>query len=358
MPHSKKTLILVVSVIAVLVVILFVISRETTSKLTAIEANPGSILGAECHIVAVTTQGKADRKKDALNNVEQVLRDIELKMSADIEGSEISLLNKAVTNQKIAISDSTSYVLLLSRKIFLQSDYAFDITTKPLITLWQDAGKEGKRPSVEEVNTARSISYFISLTVEGNTVWKDSDTTVVDLDGIARGYAADIGVEDLKNKGFKGGLIDLGGDIKCFGPSSSSDKWDVPIYSPFDQSGQQVFMTLLITDKAICTIRDFQVTSTVDGKNYGFNIEPRTGYPNQSAWLTTVIADEAAIADAWSSALSVLCSDGFDNFRKSDGIEAMVVTGTPDNFTITMTAGFESYIKEKLPDDWIVEIIK
>jgi thiamine biosynthesis lipoprotein len=350
--------ILILVILAVAVVIGIIKTTGTTPKFVAMEANPERIMGTECRIVAVATPKKAAKKKDALAGVEQVLRDIEAKMSTYLEDSEISLLNKAMTNQKVTISESTVEVLELSKKIYTQSDGAFDITVKPLVTLWKNAGKENKLPSEDEIATARAISYIGSISIDGDTAWKDSDTTSVDLGGIAKGYAADKGLEKLQKADFNGGFVDLGGDIKCFGHAPSFDKWDVIVADPFEQTHKQALMTLFITDKSVCTSGNYQRFSTIDGKNYSHIIDPRTGYPADAVPSATVIADNAAVADAWATALSVLGVDGFDYLPKADGIDAMIVTGSSDNFKIHMTAGFAAYIKEKLPDGWEVEIIQ
>jgi thiamine biosynthesis lipoprotein len=357
---KKRISILFILILAIVVLAVIVIIKMTdnASNLVTMEENPGKLLGTECRIVGVTNQRIDKKKKDALKIAEHFLRDLETKISTSLQDSEISLLNKAITNQKITISESTAEILELSKQIYVKSDGAFDITNKPLITLWQNAEKEGKQPPEDEIATARAISYIDSISVSEDTAWKDSDTTVVDLGRIARGYAAERAVDILQIGGFKGGMVDLDGDMKCFGPSLNSEKWDVVIYNPFDLTKQQILMTLFVTDKGVCTSKDFQITSTVDGKSYSFNIDPRTGYPLDPVPLVTVIADSAAVADAWSTAFSVLGVDGFSKLLKSDGIDAMIVTGSPEKFKITMTAGFESYIKEKLPDDWDVEIIQ
>ena len=350
--------VLVLVIIVVAVAIGIIKTHGTTPKLVAMEIDPEKIMGTECHIVAVTSPRKAAKKQDALESVEQILRGIEGKMSTYLENSEISLLNNAVTNQKITVSESTADVLELSKKIYTQSDGAFDITVKPLVTLWKNAGKENKLPSEDEIVTARAISYIDSISISGTEAWKDSDTTSIDLGGIAKGYAVDKGVEELQKAEFKGGFVDIGGDIRCFGPSVAFDKWDVVVADPFEKSLQQPLMTLFVTDKAVCTSGNYQRFSTIDGKNYSHILDPRTGYPADAVPSATVIANSAAVADAWATALSVLGVDGFDNLPKSDGIEAMIVTGTSEGFKIHMTAGFAEYIKEKLPDEWEVEIIQ
>ena len=55
----------------------------------------------------------------------------------------------------------------------------------------------------------------------------------IDLGGIAKGYAVDKAVEAMQKKGALGGMVDLGGNIRCFGRvPRGQQKWRIGIQDP------------------------------------------------------------------------------------------------------------------------------
>ena len=54
----------------------------------------------------------------------------------------------------------------------------------------------------------------------------------LDLGGIAKGYSVDKAVEVMKRKGAIAGMVDSGGNIRCFGKPIDRDFWLVGIQDP------------------------------------------------------------------------------------------------------------------------------
>ena len=70
--------------------------------------------------------------------------------------------------------------------------------------------------------------------------------------------------------------------------------------------------------------------------------------PVEAAASVTVVAPTAAAADAWATALSVLGPEGLKLIKSGDGVEAMLVIGTKDNYRFVSTAGFDDMLLGKL----------
>ena len=55
----------------------------------------------------------------------------------------------------------------------------------------------------------------------------------IDLGGIGKGYAVDKAVEAMQKQGALGGMVDLGGNIRCFGrPPRGQENWRIGLQDP------------------------------------------------------------------------------------------------------------------------------
>jgi thiamine biosynthesis lipoprotein len=82
-----------------------------------------------------------------------------------------------------------------------------------------------------------------------------------------------------------------------------------------------------LEDEALSVSAVAEKSFTVDGRTYGHVIDPRTGWPCDRAELSLVVLPDAVEADAWSTALMVLGTDGLERFGQSfPGMTGMVVS--------------------------------
>jgi len=165
---------------------------------------------------------------------------------------------------------------------------------------------------------------------------------MIDLGGIAKGYGIDQAVQALKDDGVSGGLVNVGGDIRCFGRPPKGDLWEIKIKDPFKKEG--IFAKLGIKSGAVCTSGNYFRFVEIGDKRFSHIIDPRTGIPAEAAASVTVMAPTAITADAWATALSVLGPSGLEIIPENKSIEAMIITGTPDNPEVHMTEGFEKLL--------------
>lgn len=234
------------------------------------------------------------------------------------ENSEVSRINNAKSGEEIKVSDDTYYVLETALKICEDSKGAFDITVAPLTTLWNFSGDRKKIPLQEKIDKAlENVGYKNIVLESGNIVKKLKSGTMIDLGGVAKGYAGDKAVEALKKYNVTGGIIDLGGNILCFGenPNSENGKWTVGIQTPFEPTGTYE-KTVKISDKAVVTSGTYQRYFEKSGKIYHHILNPETGYPEMKEYNSvTVVSDSSLEADCLATALFVM-GENYDIVRK------------------------------------------
>ena len=299
---------------------------------------PIGVMGTETVVTVTVEPDGLSRAKRAMRAAEAALRDVEARMSTWIDSTEISLLNAAPAGKVVKLSAPSLAVLRLSRDLARQTDGAFDVTCRPVLQVWKRAGKAKRLPTEAELAEARRHAGWDKLTLAADGASKTSPGAAVDLGGIAKGYAIDRAVEAMQAHKPLGGIVDVGGDVRCFGRRAGGGKWRVGVRDPFDV--QSMFVTLAVDEAAVCTSGNYFRFVEIAGKRHSHIVDPRSGLSADAAPSVTVVARSAALADAWATALSVLGPAGLRRLPKGGGIEAMIVTGKPGEVTVHMTRGF------------------
>lgn len=303
-----------------------------------------AVMGTDCTLAAVVPPARRPRAEAALQQAEAALRSVEALMSSWLDDSEIGRLNAADRGVHVPLSPETLEVLRIARRANLRTEGAFDVTCRPLVELWRAAGKRGVLPSPAELSGARTASSWELIELPDRGATKHSASARVDLGGIAKGWAIDRAVEVLRRAGLSGGMVDVGGDLVCFGQPPQGDRWPVDVKDP---AGPGTMAKLRLSGGAVCTSGGYARFSEIAGRRYSHIIDPRTGQPADAALSVTVVAPDAVTADVWATALSVLGTDGLK--KLPEGVEAMMMAGSEANHRIVCTAGLQELLEEPLP---------
>jgi len=236
--------------------------------------------------------------------------------------SEVSRINRNSGVRAVRVSDET---FSLIEKALWVSDLvggAFDITVRPLSSLWDF--RRGRVPSPEEIERAkRRVGYRkVVLNKEERSVFLTEKGMEIDLGGILKGYLADLCTEILREGGASAGMVVLGGDIRVFGTKPGGDLWRVGIRNP---RGDGIIALLEIEEGAVSTSGDYERFFIKEGRRYHHVLDPRSGYPAEGVWSATVVAEEGVLADALSTALLVVGAEGLKDLLKRLSAEFVVV---------------------------------
>jgi len=315
-----------------------------------VDRKPVGVMATSCHLVVVVSD-LPDPKLHAsqtLDAAEQALRDVEAHMSSWITASEVSRFNRAKANVLVPLSPATLEVLRAARHAAKATNGAFDVTCRPVIELWRRAGKTGQLPTPPEITAARAASSWELIELTETGAIKKVATARVDLGGIAKGYANDQAIKAMHRLGVTGGLVDVGGDVVCFGSATRNAGWAVEIKDPRKKG---TLGTLRIRDAAVCTSGDYARFAMIGGKRYSHIIDPRTGQPATTTIAVTVIAPSAMTADIWATALSVLGPQGLSLLPQD--VEAMLLLQEESNktkkgFHAVYSKGFQKYLDKPI----------
>jgi thiamine biosynthesis lipoprotein len=315
-----------------------------------VDSGMHEVMGTFARVVAVAAD--ANTAQGCIEAAFAEIEKVDKLMSYHRSSSEISELNRDGFARAVKVSKSTYEVLEKSIEFSKLSNGAFDVTVGPLVDLWHSAEEANSLPDDTELQQARSKVGYDKLILDAN------ETSVrfavkgmrVDLGGIAKGYAIDKAVEAMRKGGATGGMVVIGGEIRCFGlPPAGQNKWRIGLQDPdkakdgFDAGTP--LLVLNLTDAAAATSGHYRRFVTIEGKRYSHIVAPESGHSSESLASVTVICPSATDADALSTAVTVMGKEkGLALIEQMPGVEAILITPAPE-FKQIQTTGAEKFIK-------------
>jgi len=353
---NKKNLnILIIFICASLVVATYFFSVARRQ----VEADSGYrlVMGTFAHIIAVAPNSHTANK--SIQASLQQLRNIEELMSYHRDDSELANVNRNAYREPVKVSKETFEVIQKAIEFSKLSSGAFDVTVGTLMDLWHKAGEANTVPSDDKLAEARSKvgCEKVILDVNETTVRFAVEGMKLDLGGIAKGYAIDKAVEAMANSGAVGGLVDVGGNIRCFGKPKDKPYWRIGLQDPNENLGFRIsdfgfpaeagkpLLILKLNDAAVATSGHYRRFAQIQGKKYSHIIDTTTGFSSDKLASVTIIAKDATTADALSTAVIVMGAEkGLALIEKLPETEAILITSLP-KYEIMKTAGAKKYIK-------------
>ena len=280
-------------------------------------------------ILTVTYIGK----KNAL--IEQEIRETVALFEKDVSyyqaESFVSHYNRLKKDEDLSVPHWFCELLSLSLRLGKQTDNAFDITYKVKGKLWDK--KEGAPPTESELQKVSPLvgSDLIVTDCVRNVVRKKKDGVVIDLGGVAKGYALDSVAKKLKKRGIANFILNFGGDMVVCG-SKNGAKWKIGIKDPLE-SGKMLKVLHLSGESctAIATSGDYERFFIKNGKKYSHILDPQTGHPVKYAKSVTIVGKSATITDLLATAISVKAEK--ERFIKkivaSFGVAVYTLSGSP-----------------------------
>lgn len=332
-------------------------------KLVATTRRIPQVLGTFAQLIVVAPQDKQAEADRLLGEVEKCLRDVEAKMSARLADSELSRLNKAPVGELVTLSADTLEVLKRARDFATETQGAFDVTCRPILQLWQAAGKRKSLPTQEEIQAAVADTGWRWFELTGQGAIRKRAGASIDLGGIGKKYAIDQAAGILAGAAQQGGdslvagwFINVGGDIRCAGRRAEEGPWHVAIRNPFSSSIDDRMAVIKLTEGSVCTSGNYERFTEIDGRRFSHIVDPRTGWPCDAAPSVTVVGRDALTAGLWATALSVLGRDGA-RLMPPGLVEVMIVEGAgPQDADWYRTPGFDVMFvdrPDKPPAQWV-----
>ena len=272
------------------------------------------------------------------------LSDLDGQLTFNDNQGDIYRLNKNAGNGYVELDPETVRVIEKAQQVAAFSGGAFDITVGPLVKAWGIGTDNERIPSAQELEALLPLIGYQNVDIDHNMV-SIKRGQMVDLGGIAKGYAGDAVIEVYQRHGITAACVNLGGNVVTLGSKPDGSPWRVGIRDPRPaSSGNEASLGVVkVIDKAVVTAGDDQRYFLADGQRYHHILDPATGYPARSDLMSvTLVTDSSLDADALATAVYILGLDqGRELLRRYGGVEAVFVT--TDN---------RVYVTEGLRDDF------
>jgi len=225
-------------------------------------------------------------------------------LMTDWRPSELTRLNDAAGQGPHTVPAELAQLIARSVQVCELTGGAFDVTYAGVGKLWDFKQTPPVIPAADEIKRAlKCVGYDrVRVDLEENTV-DLPDGMRIGLGGIAKGYGVDRAMAVLLEHGIEHAIVNAGGDLKALG-RKRGEPWEIAIRHPRDR--ERVIAVLPVSNTCVVTSGDYERFFEFEGRRYHHIIDPRTGQPSTGCMSATVIAPDAAFADALATALCVL----------------------------------------------------
>ena len=264
-------------------------------------------------------------------------------MSRYKEGSEVSLVNKNAGIAPVKVGQELIEVLKEARRVSELSDGAFDVTIGPLSNLWAFDEDKGNIPSPEKIEELKRLVDYKRMKIDDSdsTVYLEKRGMMVDVGGIAKGYALKKAMKVFEDAGIGNVIINAGGNLNLRG-TKRGKPWKIGIQEPRDE--KKLLGVLNITDTSVSTSGDYQRYFVKDGIRYHHILDPKTGSPAKGLMSMTLTGRNETMTDALSTAVFVLGAEKGVALMKRAGVEGVIVT---EGGKITVSDGLKDVFSRK-----------
>lgn len=222
--------------------------------------------------------------------------------------NSVKSFNASPPNTLVKLDDEVAALLEMALEIKQQSNGAFDPALGGLNLLWSFSlpDSPSSPPPAQAIKKAVPPVHCIEKRKGG---WIRMDSRChLDFGAIAKGYAIDRGIAALQKHGIVNAIINAGGDIRLIGRHGEKP-WRIGIRHPREK-GEVIATLELEGDVSVVSSGDYERYFVYNGQRYHHILNPKTGWPATASQSATVIAPNATLADAWSTALFIPGKDG------------------------------------------------
>jgi thiamine biosynthesis lipoprotein len=218
------------------------------------------------------------------------------------DSSEVAAANREAAAGPVVVGDMLFALLERCRAIHAATGGAFDPTSGPLTRCWGFLARAGRLPAPEEIAEAMASVGFdkVQLDAAARTVRFGAAGMALNFGSIGKGLALDRMAAVLRTRGVPRALVSAGGSSAI--AIGGGDGFVVDLTSPRmpDRLGR-----LDLGEAALGTSGAGEQYFEAEGRRYGHVIDPRTGWPCAGVLSASVVAPEATLADALSTAFLV-----------------------------------------------------
>jgi thiamine biosynthesis lipoprotein len=274
--------------------------------------------------ILLAAEGKTDRLVEGFDQAQQFIHASENRFSRFSEESELSELNRSAGTWFQASPDLFS-VVALTRRFFHLTCGLFDPSILPdLRRVGYDRSmdlirEQGAAPLLESLLAGERPSFSEMDLDEANHMILLPIGMAIDLGGIAKGWIAEQAAI-LLSKFASACAVNAGGDMFLIGLPEGQEQWPVELEDPLQPD--TILTSLEVDPGAVATSTVTKRTWKQGEKQRHHLIDPRTGVPAETEWLSvTVIAPHAYEAEVYAKVLLIAGPQESERIAHNSGVQ-------------------------------------
>lgn len=245
-----------------------------------------------------------------------------------------------------AFTSTPSVIKLIkdSQVLSKKSNSLFNPAIGQLVKLWQfdqleDENYQFKMPAPEKIQSlVEQNPQMQDIVIDNQQIKSNNPATALDFGAFAKGVAIEKMMSLLKEQHINNALINAGGDLKVLG-SKNGKSWKIGIKNPANtqnSSAKAIIAAIELKDnEALFSSGDYERFFEFEGKRYHHIIDPRSGYPAIGSQSVTVLSEDAALADAASTALFIAGPELWPEIAKKMGVQYVMLMSDDNKIYLT-----------------------
>lgn len=305
-------------------------------------------------VTVIAYEDDSDRFDDNCKQVKDTLYECSrlFDIYREYEGmNNLASVNKNAGVSPVKVDEKIISLIEFSIRMYEKTDGSVNIAMGSVLKLWHECREKNTEqsgsaplPTQAELSKAAEHSDITDIVVdrENMTVYLADGEMSLDVGAVAKGYAADIAANALKDTGVTDGYaINIGGNVITIGQKTENTPWRVSVQSPYEQYNTHL-TTVELNGTSLVTSGTYERKFVYDGKEYHHIINPDTLYPSEHFDSVSVLGENSAVCDALTTALfNMPLEQGKALVEATEGVEAMWAADK----NITRSSGFPSDAK-------------
>ncbi len=222
--------------------------------------------------------------------------------------SELILTCNVGPDKPVKVSTDLYDLVQRSLELAEITEGAFDITCGNLTHLWRRTKRTHDLPPAARLQQALAATdwHALRLDAKAHTLTLLKPGMLLDVGGIAKGYAADAGLKVLREHGLKQALVMAGGDIAIGDPPPGEDAWEIKLRQFASANAEEDLVSVRLHNCGVSTSGDLYQFTEIEGKRYSHIVSPFTGMGLTERVACSVSAPDCTTSDALATAMCVL----------------------------------------------------
>lgn len=270
----------------------------------------------------------------------------------------LKTLNEQAALEPVQVEQTLFDLLAFAKQMNGQTSGKTNIAFGSVLKIWSEYREDGinepEEAAIPPMELLEKAAEHINiedliLNEEDRTVFFQDSKLALDVGAVAKGYATELVVQELIEKGYTSFILSSGGNVRTVGQPVEKDrsKWGVGLQDPnrFVFGDNRTLDTVYVNDMSVVSSGDYQRYYYVGDERIHHLIDPTTLQPANYFRAVNILFVDSGKADFYSTELFLLpYEEGRAFAEATPGLEAQWIF--PDG-SIEMTEGFAAVAKSQ-----------